>query len=120
MKKNILKITIILSISIFAVACSSPKSNTVVVVYPNNIIFAQGEPEIKYSSRGAHLDYFVPGAIIILRTDYNIVKHPGKAGMAYQITRDTTLSEIGKIDTTFNDTVLVNNFLIKKIGEYSE
>jgi len=111
MKKYILFIAILFSSFLFS-DCGGPKSRIVVVVHKDKSIFVAGEPHVKYSSRGASLDYFIPGAIMALKTDYKILNQEGKSGKIYQISKDTILTEIETFDIEMNDTAIVNKFLI--------
>jgi hypothetical protein len=110
----------LLCIPVLFTFCGSPKSETVSVIDKTNQVFAIGIPEVKYNSQGAGLNYFYPGAIVIFKTDYTILKQKGLAGKAYQIGKDNFLNEIAKIDTSLSDSVLANQFLITKLVVDSE
>lgn len=112
---NYIKTIITLLIITFMTNCGGPKSNMVVIIEKDNSISAVGALQVKFNGSRAYYDYFVPGAIVALKTDYTILKQQGKAGKVYQITVDSTLYEIGSIDPAMNDSLIKNKYLIKGI-----
>lgn len=115
MKRIYQYLLIITAISFVFFACGSPRSRTVVIVHQNDKFFTVGEPHVNYNTNGASLDYFIPGAIIVFKTDRSLLNTNCKEGKVYQINKDNLMIEIGTFDTALNDTIIANKYLISEI-----
>jgi hypothetical protein len=110
--KRFNRLTIILCIVILA-SCSGKKSETLIIIKGDKY-FATGKAALKFDNNGAHPDVFFPGAIVIFKTDGNVLNQKGYAGKVYKIDKDLVLKEIVTIDTSLTDNKIIEKFLIIK------
>jgi hypothetical protein len=114
MKALFLNSIIFFSILIFFTSCMGSKSPNVVIIESKNKMFSAGEPVVVFKSYGAILDYFSPGAIIVCKVDYPILKQPGLKGTVYRIDKDSKLVRIESLDTALSNMEIAEKYIYTK------
>ena len=100
---------------VLTAACGSKKGDAVMIVKEggNTMMIGRQTWETDASGKLAP-KVWIPGNVVIFRVDYAVRGQAGKAGHAYQIQKDLSLKEIGKVDLNKNDDQLSEQFLAKK------
>ncbi len=115
MKNSAYYLVIALILALMPSSCLRPQSLTLVIIHSESKMYVIGDPNVEYTHNGARLNYLIPGAIVVFKTDYKILGQQGLQGEVYQISKDNILVKIGTVDTALDKWDLADRYLYKKV-----
>jgi formylglycine-generating enzyme required for sulfatase activity len=110
MKNNLL---LVIFLVFLVLSCGGKKTDVLLIVKEEGVgvmgtVTFERTPSGKFQPK-----LWVPGYIVIFRIDGKFGDEPGKAGQAYEITKDYKLDPIGKVNLNKSDEDLAEQFGIK-------
>ena len=91
-------------------ACAGETADTVVFVGGEGIA-VRGPVEMVQGADGEMIPFlWSPGTIVVFRSDAELAGRTGRAGVAYRIEEDGSLSSIGSVDLTRSNDELAADF----------
>ena len=98
--------------------CGRREPADAVLIVDGENVAVRGQVEFVFSpDGGAQPNIWVPGNVVIFRTDGVVAEQAGEAGMAYRIAEDGSLDPEGEVDVARTDDELAAEFGIEKVED---